>query len=160
MVRRYHRREENLPVARIVRPMRKAADGLPLVGTRSNCLGVGPTGEYADVDLDPAGDENGDVLSNDKGLSVSADWRTLQAHQIPNQLDDGHNGACGKNMAVYVHGGSTGPFAEGAVAPGLEMIFKQGSGSTGVIRPVVRVPLSQYQADLQATRPNWAIDES
>ena len=63
-------------------------------------------------------------------------------------------------MAVYVHGNGTGPFAEGAVAAGLEMIFKAGSKTSGVIRPVATVPLSQYQANLQATRQNWLNDES
>ena len=63
-------------------------------------------------------------------------------------------------MAVYIHGNGTGPFGEGPVAPGLEMIFKVGSASAGVIRPVVTVPLSQYQADVRATRPNWLKDES
>jgi len=147
-------------VARMVRPMLKAPDGLPLVGTRSKCLGVRPTGPHADVDLDPPGDENGDVVSNHKGLSVSADWRDLQGHLIPEHLDDGENGASGKNMAVYVHGDGTGPFAEGAVAAGLELIFKEGSLTSGVVRPVATVPLSKYQADLQATRPDWVNDES
>lgn len=153
-------RTEKLPVARIVRPMRKDVDGLPLVGKESKCLGVRPTGQYADVDLEPPGDEKGKVFSNQKGLSVSADWRTLKPHLIPEHLDDGLNGASGKNMAVYVHGQGTGPFAEGSVASGLEMIFKEGSSGAGVIRPVKTVPLSQYQADLAATRPCWVIDES
>jgi hypothetical protein len=145
-------------VARIVRPMLKAPDGLPLVGTRSKCLGVRPTGPNADVDLDPPGDENGDVVSNHKGLSVSADWRDLPYHLIPEHLDDGKNGASGKNMAVYVHG--TGDFTEGALAHGLQMIFKDGTVTAGVIRPVATVPLSLYQADLAATRPDWVNDES
>jgi hypothetical protein len=63
-------------------------------------------------------------------------------------------------MAVYVHGNGTGPFAEGLVAAKLEMIFKQGRTDTGVIRPVAMVPLAQYQTDLQATRPDWEVDES
>ena len=147
-------------MARIVRPMLKDADGLPLVGTRSKCLGVRPTGRNADVDLDPPGDENGHVVSNHKGLSVSADWRDLPGHLIPEHLDDGMNGASGKNMAVYVHGNGTGPFAEGAVTDGLELIFKEGSLTSGVICPVASVLLSKYQADLAATRPDWVNDES
>jgi len=81
-------------VARIVRPMRKDTDGLPLVGTRGNCLGVRP---LYDVDLLPTGDEHGEVVSNEKGMSVSADWRTLPGFLIPEHLDDGLNGASGKN---------------------------------------------------------------
>jgi hypothetical protein len=149
-------------VARIVRPMFKDVDGLPLIGTAKGCLlGVRPNGPNADVDLIPPGDANGDVISNHKGLSVVDDWRKLPGHLIPEHLDDGFNNARGKKgMAVYVHGNATGPFAEGPVAAGLEMIFKQGSVAAGVIRPVVTVPLVQFQADLQATRPNWAVDES
>src|SRR5437667_11059183 len=101
--------------------MLKDADGLPLTGTKAKCLGVRPTGPHADVDLDPPGDVNGNVVSNDKGLSVSADWRTLPGFLIPEHLDDGLNGASGKNMAVYVHGKGTGPVAEGPMEPGLEV---------------------------------------
>jgi hypothetical protein len=140
--------------------IRNAADGLPLVGTRSKCLGVRPTGINADVDLNPAGDLTGDVISNDKGLSVVSDWRKLPGHLIPDRLFDGFNNARGKNMAVYVHGNGTGPFAEGPVAAGLETVFKHGSVDSGVIRPVATVPLAQYQADLKSTRPNWVHDES
>ncbi len=147
-------------MARIVRPMLKDADGLPLVGIKGKCLGVRPIGANADVDLNPPGDVNGDVVPNDKGLSVSADWRTLPGHLIPEHLDDGLNGARGKKMAVYVHGSGTGPFGPGPCATGLEVILKQGSMDAGVIRPVATVPLAQYQADLKATRANWAIDES
>src|SRR5271170_5865373 len=135
--------------------MKKHADGFPLVGIMANCLGVRPVGKKPDVDLDPPGDINGNVLCNDKGLSVSADWRTLPVHLIPEHLDDGLNGASGKNMAVFIHG--SGAFDEGPVASGLEMIFKVGSVSAGVIRPVATVPLSQYQADLQATRAQWLM---
>jgi hypothetical protein len=140
--------------------MLKDNDGLPLVGTKAKCLGVRPIGPNADVDLSPPGDVNGDVVSNDKGLSVSADWRTLPGHLIPEHLNDGMNGARGKNMAVYVHGSNSDQFVEGNVAPGLELIFKRRNPSAGVVRPVATVPLSRYQADLAATRPNWVIDES
>jgi len=77
---------------------------------------------------------------------------------IPKELDDGHNGASGNNMAVYVHG--TGNFEECAFALGLEMIFKARTVTEGVIRPVATVQLSVYQADLAATRPDWVIDAS
>ena len=147
-------------MARIVRPMIKEPDGLPLVGITSRCLGVRPTGPNADVDLNPPGDVNGDVIFNHKGLSVGADWRNLPGHLIPEHLDDGFNNARGKNMAVYVHGSGTGPFEAGPVANGLEMMLKQGCVDLGVIRPVATVPLAQFQADLEATRPHWVIDES
>jgi hypothetical protein len=147
-------------VARIVRPMIRDTDGLPLVGTTGRCLGARPTCKNADLDLNPAGDVNGDVICNNKGLSVVADWRKLPGHLIPEHLFDGFNNARGKNMAVYVHGNGTGPFAAGPFAPGLEVILKQGSAEAGVIRPIASVQLAKYQADLRATRPNWEVDES
>ena len=94
------------------------------------------------MDLTPPSDESGAVISNDKGLSVSADWRTLQGHLIPDHLDNGLNDASGKNMAVYVHGSDTGPFAVGIVSRGLEMILKMGTEKAGVIRPIATVPLA------------------
>ena len=57
------------------------------------------------------------MICNDKGLSVSADWRTLPGHLIPEQLNDGANGARGKKMAVYVHGNGLDKFVEGDSLP-------------------------------------------
>lgn len=148
-------------MARIVRSMYKDSDGLPLVGSHKRCLlGVRPTGPRADVDLQPPGDVNGQVASNHKGLSVVDDWRNLADYQIPEELDDGHNGASGKGMAVYVHGNGTGPFAAAPFAAGLEVILKAGRTDTGVVRPVATVLLSRYQADLEATRQDWVEDPS
>lgn len=99
---------------RIVRPMLTAADGLPRVDRRSKCLGVRePPGPLADVDV-----EQNKVLLNRKGLSVADDWRQLPGHLIPEHLDDGFNGASGRNMRVFVHG--SGPFDEGPVAKDLD----------------------------------------
>lgn len=94
-------------------------DGLPQVGSHRRCLlDVRPTGTNADIDLDPAGDVNGDVMVNRKGLSVTADWRQLPGYMIPEELEDDTNGASGKGMKIYVYG--TGVFAEGVVAAALE----------------------------------------
>jgi hypothetical protein len=142
-------------VPRIVRPMRAEPDGFPRVGNRSKCLGVRePPGPYADVDVDGSGN----VLLNRKGLSVSRDWRLLPPHLIPEHLDDGFIGASGRGMNVFVNG--AGAFDEGAVAAGLELLHKVGSTATGVVTPTALVLLAQYQQDLAATRPGWAIDES
>ena len=142
-------------VPRLVRPMRLDIDGLPKLGTRSKCLGVRePPDRHADVDVDKAGN----VLLNRKGLSVSADGRQLPGHLIPEHLDDGFNGASCIGMRVFVHG--TGPFQEGPVAMGLELLHKAHASESGVVAPTASVPLPQYQQDLADTRPNWAIDES
>jgi len=98
------------------------------------------------------------VELNRKGLSVSADWRQLPGHLIPRQLNDGLNGAKGRGMNVFVHGG--GSFQEGAVAQGLELLHKKGTTTAGNVAPTAPVALSQYQEDLANTRENWFIDES
>jgi hypothetical protein len=144
-------------VARIVRPMIKdQKDNLPLVGTKSKCLGVRESGPHADVDIDASGN----VIANRKGMSVSDSWRVLPGHLIPEHLDNGHNGASGKNMAVFFHGQGTGAFAEGPIAPGLELCFKNGTSTAGNVCPVVDVLVAQYQSDLVATRADWVVDES
>lgn len=145
---------------RIVRPMYSdPTDGLPQAGSHRRCLlGVRPAGTNADIDLDPAGDVNGDVVVNRKGLSVSADWRQLPGYMIPEELEDDTNAASGKGMKVYVHG--TGAFAEGVVAAALEMLLKPHGVDSGVVCPIATVSLNQYQADLQATRAHWVDDPS
>jgi hypothetical protein len=141
--------------------MIKDTDGLPKVGQGKRCLlGVRPIGQHADIDLIPPGDVNGDVSCNEKGLSVVDDWRKLPGHLVPDYLDDGHNGASGKNMFVFVHGNGTGPFSAGAFAHGLEVVLKQGRVDSGVICPVAQTSLHQYQADLAATRQHWDHDDS
>jgi len=135
--------------------MRADFDGLPKVGTAAKCLGVRiPPNPNADVGLDGAGN----VLLDRRGLSVSQDWRQLPGHLIPEHLDDGFNGASGRGMSVFVHG--SGPFDEGAVAAGLELLYKAGSTTAGVVAPDAAVLLAQYQQALDATREDWVIDES
>ncbi len=128
----------------------------PLVAAKGRCLGVRTSGDYADIDIDGTGC----AVANRKGMSVSANWRFLEPHLIPEELDDGVNGASGKGMEVFVHGQNTGPFAEGPVATGLELCFKEARSDAGNVCPVVTVPLAQYQTDLAATRPDWIIDPS
>lgn len=130
-------------------------DGRPRVGNRSKCLGVRePPDPFADVDQDAVGK----VLLNGKGLSVVDDWRRLPGHLIPEHLDDGFNGARGRNMRVFVHG--IGAFEEGPVAEGLSLLHKPGSRTAGVVTPATLMTLQQVQDSLAATRSNWIIDES
>ena len=141
-------------MARIVRPMKKDPTDplLPLVAQRFCCLGV----RAHEVDVDAVGN----VIVNRRGLSVSEDWRNLPPDIIPIEEDDAVNGACGKKMAIFVHGQGTGPFAEGPVAAGLENCFKPGKTDAGEVCPVALVPRPQYESDLAATRPDWVIDRS
>jgi len=139
-------------VPRIVRPMIKdPEDGLPKVGAKFCCLGVRCP---RDVTVDAAGV----VAVTRAGMSVSACWRHLPGPVIPEELDDGFNGASGKGMAVYVHG--DGAFAEGAVSEHLEMVFKEGRATDGVVRPVAPVALEELQRNLEATRAGWVEDAS
>jgi len=126
----------------------------PLVGTQSKCLGVRTHGKYSDIDID----STGIVELNRKGLSVSSTWRILAPHLIPEELDDGLIGASGKGMEVFVLG--SGPFIEGPVTVALELCLKPWTSESGNICPIVSVEISQYQADLAATRSNWIIDPS
>lgn len=140
---------------RVVRPMLSESDGLPVVGRRSKCLGIRePPDRFADVDVDATGY----VLVNRKGLSVVDDWRRLPGHLIPEHLDDGFNGACGKHMRIFVHGDHG--FDEGPVSTTLQLLHKLGSTTAGVVAPIVSLTLSEFQADLAATRDEWRIDES
>jgi hypothetical protein len=150
---------QEIRVPRIVRPMLVDHDGLPGVGNQAKCLGVRvPPGLPPHYVFDVKIDGGGNVIQDRSGLSVTDDWRQLPGHLIPEHLDDGLNGACGRGMRVFVHG--TGLFLEGPVAAGLELLHKQPSTTTGVIAPSALVQLNQYQQDLQNTRPDWVDDES
>jgi len=61
-------------------------------------------------------------------------------------------------MEVFVLG--SGPFIEGPVTVALELCLKPWTSESGNICPIVSVEISQYQADLAATRSNWIIDPS
>jgi phosphoribosylcarboxyaminoimidazole (NCAIR) mutase len=126
----------------------------PRVGSESKCLGVRTIGNFADIDID----HSGCVLLNRKGMSVAATWRILPPHLIPEELDDGVNGARGKGMEVFVLG--SGGFDEGLVSAALELCYKPNSTDAGNVCPVASVPVADFQADLAATRPDWVIDPS
>ena len=138
--------------------MKAAPDGLPLEGDgiRGSCLRVRASPNAAKLDVGV--DATGNVLLDRRGLSVSDDWRQLEGFLIPEHLNDGLNAASGKNMRVFTHG--SGPFVEGAVASGLELLFKPNSRTTGVVAPDGAVSLADYQDNLVSTRLNWVIDES
>ncbi len=61
-------------------------------------------------------------------------------------------------MRVFTHG--TGVFSEDAVAAGLEMLYKAGTTTAGVVAPTTLALLAPFQQDLAGTRANWVIDES
>jgi len=69
-------------------------------------------------------------------------------------------GATGANSTACFRLG-VGPFQNGVIAEGLELIPDQGQAAPlhGVIAPVQVVSLDQYQTDLANTRADWRIDE-
>ena len=130
-------------------------DGLPVVGAASSSeLGVRPG---IDVTVDVAGN----VVLDTSGMSVAPGWRELDFTRIPRRLHHIVPGATGANSTSCFTSGS-GPFQNGVVANGLELILDQGQApiTHGVIAPVQVVPLVQYQTDLENTRATWQIDET
>lgn len=129
----------------VFRAMKKEADGLPTVAPSASALGVRPA---VDIDID----NQGNVVVNDKGMSVSPSWREISIFRIPKRL-----GGQGSNNTFCFRMGS-GPFQQGALAAGLELV--PDSPKHGVVRPEKSVRLQQYENDLSATRLDWQVDEA
>lgn len=140
---------------KIVRAMKKAEDGKPVVEASANGLGVrGPSAVgRPDVDLD----DRGAVILNGKGMSVAPDWRDLPKHRIPIRLKAEVPNATGNPNLVCFRMGQ-GPFRDGPVSDGLELLVDR--PGHGVVAPRGLVPLDRYQDHLAATRDLWTIDES
>jgi hypothetical protein len=137
--------------------MKSATDGLPVVGDRSKELGVRVSpNPSADVDVDP---NTNLVILKRKGMSVVANWRLLPPHLIPKRLVTIIPMASGPNVLRCYRRG-TGPFAEGILATGLELVLKPRSTVAGNVVPVSPVGVSEFQRDLAATRTDWVEDES
>jgi hypothetical protein len=140
----------------VFRSMKAAADGLVL-GDQSKELGVRvPPNPHSDVDVDPITNL---VVLNQKGMSVVENWRNLLPHLIPARLSVIVSKARGSdNLKCYRLG--DGPFASGLLAPGLELVPKPGTADAGIVVPRAAVTVSQFQADLAATRVQWVVDET
>jgi hypothetical protein len=135
--------------------MRKGDDGKPLVDASGRGLGVRgePVNGIADVDLD----DEGNVILNRKGMSVAPAWRDLPFFLISKRLKSQFPGARGARD-VYCFTLGAGPFADGPVADGLELLVD--TFTHGVVVPRIAVPLSEYQRDIANTRDYWVIDEA
>ena len=140
---------------KIDRSMRKTNDEKPLVDATGKGLGVRgqPVNGVVDVDLY----QDGKVILNSKGMSVAPRWRDLPYFLISKRLIDRFPGARGATD-IWCFTMGEGPFAEGAVADGLDL--KIDSPKHGVVAPRLSVPVDQYQADLASTRDYWSIDEA
>jgi hypothetical protein len=136
--------------------MKRANDGLPVVGSSSKELGVRvPPDPNADVNLD----DQLNVILDGSGLSVSENWRYFLPHLIPKRLPPFHRGAVGSNRLACWRIG-TGPFAPGPLTPDLLLVLKWGDRHGGNVMPTQIVPITQFQADLAATRSLWSVEES
>jgi hypothetical protein len=130
---------------KVFRVMKRDQDGLPAVAPASNALGV-----RAGIDIDL--DQQINAIPNDKGMSVFASWKDISPRRIPKRLGgQGSNGT-----AVFTFG--SGTFQQAVFANRLELL--PDSTTHGVIRPMHLVSLTQYEADLAATRNEWRIDET
>jgi len=110
-----------------------------------------------DITVDAAGNVDLDA----SGMSLAPGWRDLDFTRIPKRLRPIVPGVTGANSTSCFSMGA-GPFQNGVVANGLELIADQGQAPVthGVIAPVQVVPLAQYQTDLENTRAAWQIDET
>lgn len=139
---------------KIFRAMRKAEDEKPVVGASSSGLGVRIPGEgqRTDVDLD----ENGLVMLNSKGMSVSPQWRDLPPSRIPKRLKYKCPDAIGTG-AISCFSMGEGAFENGPLTVDLDLIVD--NIEHGFVAPHVAVTLAQFQEDLASTRDLWTIDE-
>jgi hypothetical protein len=134
---------------------RDPADNLPVVGSTSSSELGARHGD--DISVDAAGN----VVRNATGMSVAPGWREIKYTRIPKRLKPIFPGATGPNSnACFTMG--EGPFENGIVANGLELIPDEGPMPFvhGVVAPIEVVPVAKYQADLANTRASWRIDET
>jgi hypothetical protein len=140
----------------IYRSMKRAADGLPVVGSNSRELGVRvPPNPHSDIDLDGCGN----VILNGKGMSVAENWRDLLPHLVPKRRKLLFPGAAGSNsLACFRHG--LGPFSPGACTSTLSLVLKEHDGRSGNVVPALTLSERRYQSELVATRADWVVDEA
>jgi hypothetical protein len=137
----------------IYRSMKRAEDGLPIVGHRSKELGVRiPPDPNADIDAD----ETENVVMNGQGMSVADHWQSLPRHLIPKRLRYLVRGAIGSNATACYRLGQ-GPFLSSPVSDRLALVVD--SDHHGVVCPSSETSVSDFQAALMETRIQWKVDE-
>lgn len=102
-------------------------------------------------------DDQGNVIVNGKGMSVSPSLRDIASWRIPKRLRDKIPDARGSNNRFCFRTG-TGPFQAGEFAPGLDLVPDK--ATHGCVAPADYVSLGEYESNLAATRPDWQLDES
>lgn len=139
----------------VYRTMKRADDGLPVVGSNSKELGVRvPPNPHADVDVRP----DGNVELNGKGMSVAMHWTLLRPHLIPKRLKSVVRAASGPNtLACYRMG--EGEFTQGAINDQLALALKPGQDALGNIVPIAAMQVHEFQRALALTHDQWLLDE-
>jgi hypothetical protein len=152
----------------IYRSMKRSEDDLPLVGNRSNELGVrvapgrveGDQGSSRpergswDVHLD----EDSHVLPQSGGMSVNDHWRHMLGHLIPKRLRPRFPGASGSNaLSCFRHG--DGAFQAEPINERLDLALKDHNPRGGLVVPKNAIHIDDFQRDLAATRSAWVVAE-
>lgn len=83
---------------------------------------------------------------------MSPSWRDISIFRIPKRL-----GGQGRNN-TYCFKMGEGAFHQTDLARGLELV--PDSAIHGIVRPKQTTSLTQFEADLAATRSDWQIDEA
>jgi len=107
--------------------------------------------------------DGGNIILPTEGLSVAPEWRLLPEHRLPKRLRlKGFAKARGKDNEYCWRMGE-GLFAKSEVVVGLELLpdaaDEFGTVRHGVIVPIKKMDIDQFQALLAATRDQWGIDE-
>ena len=146
---------------KIVRAM-LIQDGLPLVGTDANMLGVRvPNEELPGKAADVSPDGAGNIHPYGGGLSVAWSVDDVLPHLVPRRLKSFVEGAsASNNRRIWSMG--RGSFSDGGIAHRLILRRKpeRADGRVlGLVEPAATMPLEEYQSALAATRPQWSLDE-
>lgn len=122
---------------RLFRTMKLAADGRPAVGRAPKTLGVRVDGPHADVAPDAAG-----FVGPGRGMSVAADDPySLLPHLLPPE----YGGRAREPLWVIPESRVRSPLA--ARPAGLPHMH---------VEPENLMPLTDYEAALVSTRPDWS----
>jgi hypothetical protein len=132
---------------RVFRVMMRDADGQPTIGNDA-ALGIR-------LNTDVRLDGDGNVIIENKGMSVFEGWRDIPFNRKPERL-----GGRGPDDTFCFRLGD-GPFVSGPLADQLDLLAPMGKNPKhGGVRPAQLVSLAVFRANLQATRGNWVFDES
>lgn len=127
------------------------SDDHPKLGRAANLLGIRTVvdGHIGVVDIEV---RDGLVRPGPRGMSVAPQTNDLPIHRIPRRLRYKYPEAHGRNdLAIWAFG--SGQFTAVQITNELSLVLT--SASHGVLSPAFEMPLSRFEASLNATRPFW-----